>query len=219
MRKEIAVRNIRCIPVWFAKSVINNHNLPLTNRLTQYPPQMSRNFFKRIMPDPHAIVNNKSLKIFGKLLHKPNLWHFNRRSIAGAFAVGLFFAWVPVPFQMVLAAASAIWFSTNLPLSVALVWVTNPLTMGPMFYFSYLVGTWVIGAPEMSFNFELSLDWLMHGLLAIWKPFLLGCLILGIICSATSYLGVNILWRYSVRKQQSAKKLRHKLQNRTHSDP
>jgi len=172
---------------------------------------MPRKFFKRIMPDPHEILNNKSLKIFGSLLHKPNLWHFNRRSIAGAFAVGLFFAWAPVPFQMVLAAAGAIWFNTNLPLSVALVWITNPLTMGPMFYFAYHVGTWIIGAPEMAFSFELSMDWLTTGLLAIWKPFLSGCLILGIISSVSGYFGVNILWRYSIRKQDAIRKLRNKL--------
>lgn len=174
---------------------------------------MPRKFFKRIMPDPHEIMSNKSLKIFGTLLHKPNLWHFNRRSIAGAFAVGLFFAWAPVPFQMVLAAGGAIWFNTNLPLSVALVWVTNPLTMGPMFYFAYLVGSWLIGGPEMAFEFELSMDWLTSGLLAIWKPFLTGCLALGIISSVTSYFGVNFLWRYSVRKQQSSRKHRNNSQN------
>jgi len=169
---------------------------------------MSRKFFKRILPDPHVIMNNKSLKIFGSLLRKPNLWHFNRRSIAGAFAVGMFFAWVPVPFQMVLAAGAAIWFNTNLPMSIALVWLTNPLTMGPMFYFAYLVGTWFIGSPEMAFSFELSMDWLTSGLLAIWKPFLFGCLIIASLSSVIAYFSVNFLWRYSVRKQHSRKKRR-----------
>ena len=36
-------------------------------------------------------------EIFGKLIYNPNLWHFNRHSVAKAFSVGLFFAWIPVP--------------------------------------------------------------------------------------------------------------------------
>jgi uncharacterized protein (DUF2062 family) len=65
---------------------------------------MPRKFFQRFLPKPQTIRDNKTLQIFGDWLHEPNLWHLNRRSVAGAFAVGLFFAWMPVPFQMALAA-------------------------------------------------------------------------------------------------------------------
>lgn len=164
---------------------------------------MPRKFFKRYMPDPHTIKNHKSLSIFGELLHDPNLWHLNRRSVAGAFGVGLFFAWWPVPFQMVLAAALAIVLRTNLPLSVALVWITNPVTMPVMFYFAYLVGTWILRIPESDFNFELSMDWLMTGLTAIWQPFLAGCLLLAIISSIVGYFGIQFLWRMHIFKRQA----------------
>jgi len=56
-------------------------------------------------------------------------------------AVGLFCAFVPLPIQMLLAAAAAIIFRVNLPISVGLVWITNPVTIPPMFYFCYKVGT------------------------------------------------------------------------------
>lgn len=160
------------------------------------------------MPDPHKIKNNKSLSIFGDLLHEPNLWHLNRRSIAGAFAVGLFFAWWPVPFQMVLAAGGAIWFHTNLPLSVVIVWVTNPVTMPVMFYFAYIVGTWVVGVPEIAFEFELTIEWLMHGLAAIWQPFLAGCLALAIVSSIIGYASIQILWRISIARRRAERKRR-----------
>lgn len=163
---------------------------------------MPRKFLKRFMPDPHEIKNNKFLSLFGSLLHEPNLWHMNRRSMAGAFMVGLFFAWWPVPFQMVLAAGGAILLRTNLPMSVAVVWITNPVTMPAMFYFAYVVGTWVIGAPEMAFSVELSMEWLMNELSLIWKPFLTGCLILGVISSAVGYFVINYLWIHQVNKQR-----------------
>ena len=163
---------------------------------------MPRKFLKKFMPNPHEIKNNKILGIFGSLLHDPNLWHMNRRSIAGAFMVGLFFAWWPVPFQMALAAGGAILLRTNLPMSVGLVWITNPLTMAPMFYFAYVVGTWIIDVPEVPFAMELSMDWLMSELSVIWKPFLTGCLILGVISSAAGYFGMSYVWAHLVMKRR-----------------
>ena len=51
---------------------------------------MPRKFIKRFMPDHEVIKRQKALKIFGNVLYNPNLWCLNRRSAAGAFAVGLF---------------------------------------------------------------------------------------------------------------------------------
>ncbi len=94
---------------------------------------MIKKFLQKYLPDRRQITEKKSLRIFGKLIYNPNLWHLNRKSAARAFSVGLFFAWVPLPFQMVLAAGGAMIFHANLPLSVALVWLTNPITM-PVFF-------------------------------------------------------------------------------------
>lgn len=159
---------------------------------------MPRKFFQRFLPHPKTIKENKTLQIFGDWLHKPNLWHLNRRSVAGAFAVGLFFAWMPVPFQMFLAAGAAIWIGTNLPLSIALVWITNPVTIPPMFYFAYIVGTWIIGEPPTDFSFELTMDWLLNELSASWKPFLVGCFTLASISSLIGYFAIDAFWRYKV---------------------
>jgi uncharacterized protein (DUF2062 family) len=164
---------------------------------------MPRKFLKKFMPDPHKIKNNKTLSIFGNLLHSPNLWHMNRRSVAKAFLVGLFFAWWPVPFQMILAAGTSILVRSNLPISVGLVWITNPITMPFMFYLAYVVGTWIMGVPEMHFEMELSIEWLMNEMVVIWKPFLTGCFVLGVISSLAGYFGINLAWRYSVIKKRA----------------
>ena len=150
-------------------------------------------------------------KIFGTLLHDPNLLHLNRRSVSAAFAVGLFMAFVPVPFQMILAAAAAILIRCNLPIAVGLVWVSNPFTMPPMFYFCYLVGTWILGTPEQEFAFELSIDWLMTGLGAIWEPFLLGCTIVGLSSAIVGYFGIRLLWRLHVLSHLRERKQRKTL--------
>jgi len=174
---------------------------------------MPRKIFKKYLPSTHDIKNNKHLSIFGTLLHSPELWHFSRKSIAKAFAIGLFVAWLPTPFQMVIAAGAAILFHSNLPISVALVWITNPFTMPPMFYAAYKVGAAILGVNEVAFEMELSFDWLLHGTLLIWKPFLLGCLIMAVFSSIAGYLGIQIFWRWKVLrswKQRKHGKASHK---------
>lgn len=164
---------------------------------------MPRKFFQRFLPSPQTIREHKSLQIFGDWLHDPDLWHLNRRSVAGAFAVGLFFAWMPVPFQMVLAAGAAIVIGTNLPLSVVLVWITNPVTIPPMFYFAYIVGTWIVGEPPKDFSFELTFDWLLNELSSSWKPFLVGCFTMASTSSIAGYVIITSIWRYSVVNRRS----------------
>lgn len=164
------------------------------------------------MPDHHEIKNSKHLKVFGDLLHNPNLWHLNRHSVAKAFAVGLFFTFVPVPFQMVLAAGMAIIVHANLPLSMALVWITNPLTMPAIFYFCYLVGTWILGVPEKHFSFIASWQWVIDSLSTIGPAFLLGCAVLAVLFSILGYFSIHALWRYSVTKQWQKRKLRNSIE-------
>ena len=162
---------------------------------------MPKRFFRRLVPHHDTIKNNKYLKIFSGLLHNPNLWHLNRQSVAGAFAVGLFVAFLPFPFQMVFAAGFAIVLHTNLPISVSLVWITNPLTMPALYFLAYKLGAWVLGTDLKDFQFELSWHWLSTGMLHIWQPFLLGCLLLGLILGGLGYITLSLLWRCLVIQQ------------------
>ena len=159
---------------------------------------MPKRLIKRFTPDREKIRNHKHLQIFGNLLHDPNLWHLNRRSVSGAFAVGLFWAFIPIPFQMIAAAATAIPARVNLPISVALVWVTNPITMPPMFYFTYLVGTWILGKPTQQVQFELSWEWFSHSVAGIWEPLYLGSLICAALAAALGYVTMRGFWRWHV---------------------
>ena len=73
-------------------------------------------------------------------MHDTKLWGFKRTSVARGCAIGLFCCMIPMPLQMLLAAAIALVWKANIPLSVALVWVSNPLTMaqGGQFRFDEL---------------------------------------------------------------------------------
>jgi len=162
------------------------------------------------MPDGHTVRKHRYVSIFGTLLHDPNLWHFNRRSVSGGFAVGLFVAFMPIPFQMVFAAAIAIGSRVNLIVSVALCWVTNPITIPVLFYGAYKLGNQLLGEKGGEFEFEASWPWLQESLGAIWQPFLLGCFILAVFASVFGSLVIRAMWRWQVTQNWIARrKLRH----------
>ena len=149
--------------------------------------------------------------MLGPRLQEPDLWHINRKSCSGAAAVGMFCAFMPVPFQMLLAAFGAIWFRYNILVAVPMVWVSNPLTMPPMFYFCYWIGTLLLGVEIGELHFELTFEWLMSGLLDIWQPFLLGCFVIGILCSILSFAIVRLFWRYHIWTHIKNRRNRRKL--------
>jgi hypothetical protein len=168
---------------------------------------MPRRLIKRYLPDLHRIREHKQLRLFGDRLHDPNLWHLNRRSVAGAVGLGVFMALLPLPGQMILAAAAAIGFRVNLPLAVATVWITNPFTFPPVFYFNYKIGTWVLSTPHQEFAFKLSLDWLMNETSAIWPPLIIGSLLMATVLGITTYALVRLAWRiYILRKRRQVRR-------------
>jgi len=171
---------------------------------------MPRRLIKKITPDHDTIRNHKHMQIFGTLLHDPNLFHLNRRSVSGAFALGLFWAMIPIPLQMLAAAASAMIFRVNLPLSVALVWLTNPLTMPPVFYINYLLGTWLLNTPKSETKFEISIGWVAASMDEIWQPLYFGSFISGILLGIVGYTCVRLLWRLHIisRIQEKRQKAR-----------
>ena len=98
---------------------------------------------------------------------------------------------------MAIAALLAILLRVNLIISVAMVWTTNPITMPPIYYFCYRVGTMLLGTKERV-PFQLTLEWFWHELGSIWQPLLLGCLVVGTIVAALAFLTVHLLWRLFV---------------------
>ncbi len=173
---------------------------------------MPRRFIKRFLPHHTKIKEHKYLKHLGEHLHDPKLWHLNHRSVSKAVAAGLFIMYLPIPFQMLVAALVAIWLRINLPISVAIVWISNPLTMPPMFYAAYKLGAWIMGRPPQNFEFEASLVWLGQSLNGIMEPFLLGCLIMGSALAISGYFATQAFWRImALRSRKKRNKSYKKL--------
>jgi hypothetical protein len=163
---------------------------------------MPKKLFKRFTPDAARVKRQPALKFLRPLLDDPNLFHFNRHSISLAMLIGVFLAFIPIPFQMVFAAILALWIRCNLPLSVGLVWITNPLTIAPIFFTTYQLGLWILDIPSMHiphdhFSFSLLQDEIMQ----IWKPLLVGSLVTATILSIIAYLLTRLFWRLFIIRQ------------------
>ena len=171
---------------------------------------MPRRSIKRFMPDPARIKEHKSLRFLGSLLHDPNLWHLNRHSVARAMAVGLFAAFIPMPFQMLLAACLAIMVRSNMPISVSLVWLTNPITMPPIFYCTYVLGAWLMDVPARSMPDELTWAWISSQLSTVWQPFLLGSVVCGVVLGGVGYCLTMVYWHWWVSRQWKRRKQQRK---------
>ena len=176
---------------------------------------MPKKTLKSIMPSAARVREIKSLHILGDWIYETNLWHLNRYSASMAFFVGLFMAFIPVPGQMPLAALLALMLRCTLPISVCLVWITNPLTMPALFFMAYQVGALIINVPVTAIEFELSFNWLSHQLANIWQPFLLGCLICGLFFGCLGYFVVSLLWRWrgSVHWRERKRRRAERLKN------
>ena len=153
------------------------------------------NRFKKWLPTEDYIKSHKHLRVVSRYLHDKDLWHITEKSTSRAALVGLFMAFVPVPFQMLLAVLAGLPLRANLLISVVLVWLSNPLTMGPMYYGCYLLGKKLLGISNNDTqNFHSISDWLSNAHL-IWQPLLLGCFVSGLVCSIVGYVVVKIFWK------------------------
>ena len=103
-----------------------------------------KKFFKDNLPKPEDIKKYKALGILGESIFEKQLWSINKHTLSRAIAIGLFWGWMPMFFQMIPAAFCAVYFRANLPLSLAGVWVSNPITMPPMMYLGYEFGNIIL---------------------------------------------------------------------------
>lgn len=162
---------------------------------------MPRKLIKKYMPDEQTLRSHRHLSWLGRHLHDPNLWHLTRKSVARAFLVGIMCAFMPIPGQMIVAAVLAILVSSNLPISIGLVWITNPFTMPPIFYACYRVGIWMLGMESgLRHDWSWDLATLQAEFASIWWPLLLGSMTCGLVFSILGYIAISRFWIWHVSR-------------------
>jgi uncharacterized protein (DUF2062 family) len=126
----------------------------------------------------------------------------SRRSVPRGVAVGIFVA-VIIPFMhTIIAALLAIPTRANVAVAAVTTLVVNPLTIPPMYYAAYRIGSWelhhegplVDPAAAERFSGELSraLFWVHHAS----GPIALGILTIAAAMAVFGYFAASVTWRY-----------------------
>jgi uncharacterized protein (DUF2062 family) len=126
-----------------------------------------------------------------------------RRSVPRGVAVGVFVA-VIIPFMhTIIAALMAIPTRANVAVAAICTLLVNPLTIPPMYYAAYRIGSWelhhdqplVDPAAAARFSGELSrlLFWIHHAS----GPIALGILTIAVGLSSFGYFAAALAWRLS----------------------
>ncbi len=147
---------------------------------------------------------------FRHLLHDRRLWAIRRRNVVPAFSLGLFIAFLPTPGHTLMGVLSALALRVNIPVAALTTWVSNPLTMGPMYYFAYRVGRFILDIPAKEFEFAMSWQWVMETFVTIWQPMLLGCVLLGCVASIVGFVVLDLFWRMSLADYKTQKRNRRR---------
>jgi len=169
---------------------------------------MSMKFLRKYLPDPDEVRASRYVAMFGGLLNHPNLWHLNRGSVPGAFAIGLFAGLIPGPLQMLGAALLAVPLRKNLPVALITTLYTNPFTIVPLYLLAYAFGKLLLGERHDGLLVQpFDFDWsdLLGSMQGLWewtvslgKPLAVGLPALALTLAVLGYVGVRLGWRIYV---------------------
>ena len=186
-----------------------------------------RKRLRKYLPSRDSVQENRHFQRWGALLHHPNLWHLNRRSVSGGFAVGLFAGMVPGPLQMLTAALLAVPLRVNLPVALVTTFYTNPFTIGPLYLIAYAYGRLLVGGEAATVHAP-AFDWLnLWGWIeayAVWalslgQPLAIGLIALALTLAAAGWLVVQVAWRVHVTlawRRRASKRQALRATNESH---
>lgn len=157
-------------------------------------------WLRRHIPTRETIDSYRILRPFAKQLGRPDLWHLNHRSVPRGVALGLGVG-VIIPFMhVVLAMLLAIPVRANIAIAGACTLVVNPLTIPPMYYAAFRIGSWELhheaiadpaSAQEGASELGRMLFWLHHAS----GPIALGILTIAAGAAVLGYVAAAIGWR------------------------
>ena len=160
---------------------------------------MPRKFFTRVSRE----YRNKKdhpwfLRPFDYILAHPVYFSASRRAVGGGLWLGLFVGLLPIPGQTIVVVLGALLFRVNLPVAAITIWVSNPITFVPIFYFAYQIGAALMGIPIETIPAEPSWNWITDEIALRWKPLMYGSLIMSVSVASTVYLVFSFFWHVSV---------------------
>jgi uncharacterized protein (DUF2062 family) len=158
-------------------------------------------WFSRHLPTRETIHRNRLLRPFAPYLSQPALWRLTRRSVPRAVALGLFVG-VIIPFMhTAVAAILAVPTRANIAVAAAFTLLVNPLTIPPLYYAAYRIGSWelhhdsALVNPATAERFSSELGRLLFWIHQASGSIVAGVLTIAVASAALGYLGASLVWR------------------------
>jgi uncharacterized protein (DUF2062 family) len=164
--------------------------------------------FRTLEPRVLAMMDNSMLRRFMPWTDKHDIVSFKREPLARGFAYGLFCSLIPGPLQMLGALVLSAKYKGNVIAAFIATFVSNPITILPLYVLAFLIGAAVIpGQQELapfasvtnhafgSTDFFIALTAWMQ---TLGWPLVVGLPILGGVMAMNGYVIVQILWLWPV---------------------
>jgi len=173
---------------------------------------------RRLIPTREEARKSRALRWLGPLLDREWLWHLNRRTVATGAALGVFFGIIVPVAQMPFAAAGAILLRANLPAAALGTLVSNPFTVGPIYWLAHRAGSAVIDAtnPAQSASAladgagsvempATSAEWIER-IADVGAPLMVGLALFAAGGALFAYVAVRVIWRLHVVRQRRCRR-------------
>ena len=159
-------------------------------------------WLRKHVPTQENIHRHRLLRPFARQLGQPALWRLHRRSVPRAVALGLGVGIIIPVMHTIIAALLAIPLRANVAVAAAFTLVVNPITIPPIYYAAYRIGSWELHhdatlvnpatAARVSGELGRFLFW-MH---EASGPIALGVLTLAALAAVAGYVGSSLIWRW-----------------------
>ncbi len=174
-----------------------------------------RSVFKtiRFLKHPRKLRQSPTRRWFARHFLDKRVWKPTQHTLSGGMAVGMFITLQLLPIQMPTAVILSAIFRVNIPIAIAMCWVSNPFTVPFMAWLEYAIGKWVLAlyttVPTSPFPKHLP-----ESMVDAWivlkehaPVMLMGGIILGAVAALVSYIATWSCWEIGSRMEM-AKKLR-----------
>ena len=153
------------------------------------------------IPTRHTVHRHPLLRPFARRLSDPALWRMTHRSVPRAVALGLGVGVIIPIMHVFIAALLAIPLRANIAIAAACTLVINPLTIPPIYYAAYRIGSWELrhdssvitpgAAEQVSGELSRFLFWIHHAS----GPIALGVVTIALVAAVLGYGVSAIVWR------------------------
>ncbi|MFT3965324.1 MAG: DUF2062 domain-containing protein [Sphingobium sp.] len=166
------------------------------------------------VPSRESLERNRFIRPVAHRVLAPALWRFTRRSVPRGVALGtLVGIFLLIPgLQMAGAALLALPFRANVPIAVAMTFLSNPATTPFLVGLSLYVGNAMLGRTadvgrftaliESQADWRVWLDWLLS---ETAPALIVGLFVVSVVAAAIGYLVASVSWRARIGAKWKAR--------------